>query len=213
MKSPRIRVLLADDHQIVREGLRSLLRAEADMEIVGEAEDGAEVVRLAEAGCPDVVLMDIGMRGLNGVEATRRLKKTRPAIQVVILSMYDDPATVDRALKAGARGYVVKGRGIESLVEAIRFVSRGEVYLSPDISQHLLRGYLQPGAGEVDPLSPREREILELIAEAFNGPQIAERLGLSPKTVENHRARIMEKLGIHNTAGLVRYALQIGLAK
>ena len=208
----RIRVLLADDHQIVREGLSSLLKAQPDMEVVAEATDGAEAIALTEQLVPDVVLMDIGLRGLNGVEATKRLKKTMPHVQVVILSMYDDAATVDRALHAGARGYVVKGRGIDSLCEAVRIVRRGEVYLSPDIQHYVLRGYLQ-GGSEIDPLSLREREILELISEGLSGPQIAERLGLKPKTVENHRARIMEKLGIHTTAGLVRYALQVGLAK
>jgi two-component system response regulator NreC len=210
--TPRVRILLADDHQVVREGLRSLLRAEGDFEVVGEAGDGAEAVRLVEQLGPDLVLMDIHMRGLNGVEALRQVRKSRPAVQVVILSMYDDAASVQRALAAGARGYVVKGRGIDSLCAGLRAVRRGEVYLSPDISDYVLRGFLS-GGDAVDPLSLREREILELIAEGLSGPEVARQLGLKPKTVENHRQRIMEKLGIHTTAGLVRYALQVGLAK
>ena len=207
-----IRVLIAEDHQIVREGLRALLRAEKDLAVVGETGDGAEAVRLAGELSPDVVLMDIALKGLSGVEAIRRLAERCPGLPAIVLSMYDDPATVERALRAGARGYVVKGRGVDSLCEAIRAVCRGETWLSPDISDYPLRGFAS-GKGAVDPLSPREREILELLAEGLSGPQIAERLGLRPKTVENHRARIMEKLGIHTTAGLVRYALQIGLAK
>ena len=203
-----IRVLIAEDHQIVREGLRSLLRAEKDLEVLGETGDGGEVVALAEALRPDVVLMDIALKGLSGVEAIRRLGARCPGLPAIVLSMYDDPATVERALGAGARGYVVKGRGVDSLCEAIRAVCRGETWLSPELSRHL-----RDGRRAVDPLSLREREILELLAEGLTGPQIAERLGLRPKTIENHRARIMEKLGVHTTAALVRYAFTIGLAK
>lgn len=204
-----IKVLLVEDHQVVREGLRSLLDAQPELRVIGEASDGAEAIALAERDSPEVVVMDISLKGLDGIEATKRLRKARPDIQVVILTMHDDAPTVDRALHAGARGYVLKGSGVKSLCDAIRAVSRGEAFLSPDVSHYVLQGYLRQGVEEdADPLSERERQVLELIAEGFTGRQIAERLGLRPKTVENHRARIMEKLDIHTTAGLVRYALR-----
>jgi two-component system response regulator NreC len=210
--SPRpIRVLIAEDHQVVREGVLALLRAEDDIEVIGEAADGAEAVRLAEARGPDVVVMDVGLPVLNGVDATARLRQSRPDIGVVILSMHDDAPTADRALRAGARGYVLKGSGIASLCEAIRTVARGEVHLGPGISDYVLQGYLSAESPEKDPLSSREREVLQLIAEGRTGREVAKRLGLSPKTVDNHRARIKEKLGIHTTAGLVRYAMRAGL--
>lgn len=210
----RIRVLVADDHQIVREGLRALLSDEPDIELVGEAADGEDALRRCEAAAPDVVLMDVGLRppgsgeGIDGVEATRRLRAARPTTAVIVLSMHDDPLIVGSALRAGARGYVVKGRGISSLLSAIRSVHGGEIYLSPGLET------ATPLPGDAaGPLSQREREILVLVAEGLSGPQIAERLGLKAKTIENHRARIMDKLGIHTTAGLVRYALRTGLAR
>ena len=213
MSAARTRVLLAEDHQVVREGLRALLGSEPQFEVVGEAADGAEALSLAEKLAPDVVVMDIGLAGLSGVEATRRLRKSHPEIKVVVLSMHDDAPTVDAALHAGARGYVLKGAGIANLREAIHTVLRGEVYLSPGISEYVLQGYLQAQGAPKDPLSDREREILKLVAEGFTGRQIADRLGLKAKTVENHRARICEKLDIHTTAGLVRYALRAGIAE
>jgi len=216
MDGAKTKVMLAEDHQVVREGLRALLAGQADLEVIAEASDGLEAVRLAEELAPDVVVMDIGLPGQNGIEATRRLKKSRPETAVIVLSMHDDGPTVDQALRAGARGYVLKGRGVNALCDAIRTARRGEVYLSPEISTQLLEGYLRGGkAGDDDkePLSPREREILQLVAEGHTGRVIAEKLGLKPKTVENHRANIMDKLGIHTTAGLVRYALRTGLAR
>jgi DNA-binding NarL/FixJ family response regulator len=206
----RTRVLLVEDHQVVREGLRALLRNEPDLEVVGEAADGADALRVVEQLRPDVAVVDVGLPGLSGVEVTRRLVRSRPEVQVVILSMHDDAPTVDRALRAGARGYVLKGSGVAALCEAVRTVRRGEVYLSPGVSEYVLQGYLRADAPEKDPLSEREREVLQLVAEGFTARQIAERLGLKPKTVENHRAAIMDKLGIHTTAGLVRYALRTG---
>jgi DNA-binding NarL/FixJ family response regulator len=206
----RTRILLVEDHQMVREGLRSLLSGEPDFEVVGEAAEGAEAVRLAAQLAPRVVVMDIGLAGLSGIEATKRLLRERPEAAVVALSMHDDAPTVNRALRAGARGYVLKGSGVAALCEAIRTVLRGETYLSPALSEYVLPAYLKRRDADVDPLSDRENEILALVAEGFTGRQIAERLGLRPKTVENHRARIMEKLGIHTTAGLVRYALERG---
>lgn len=209
MGEPTIRVLLADDHQVVREGLRALLRAASGIDVVGEAGDGLQAVELAERLRPDVVVMDIGLPHLNGVEAAARVRRGSPRTQVVMLSMHDDAPTVERALQAGARGYVLKGRGVESLVGALRTVHRGETWLSPELAAKPLSA---PGEDGV-PLSDREREILQLVAEGHTGPQIAERLGLKPKTVENHRTRIMDKLGIHGTAGLVRYALRVGIAR
>lgn len=211
MSKGKIRVVLVEDHQIVREGLRKLLGAEADIEIVGEAADGVGALPLVADRTPDVAVIDIGLPGLNGVELTRRLRQGHPDLPVLVLSTYDDAPTVDRALRAGARGYVIKGAGVADLCEAIRTVHRGEVYLSPAVSDHVLQGYLSTDAPEADPLSAREREVLQWVAEGYTARQIAERLSLSPKTVENHRANVMDKLGIHTIAGLVRYALRAGI--
>lgn len=208
-----IRVLLAEDHRMVREGLRVLLSGVDGVEVIGEAEDGEEALRLATAKGPDVVVMDIGLPRLNGIDATVRLRKERPDIQVVALSMRDDAPTVDRALRAGARGYVLKGAGVDSLSEAVKTVARGDVYLSPGVSDYVLQGYLNTDEAVADPLTSREREVLQLIAEGSTGRQAAERLGLSPKTVDNHRTHIMDKLGIRSTAGLVRYAMRTGLVR
>jgi two-component system response regulator NreC len=211
MSAARIRVLLADDHRVVREGLAALLRREADFEVSGEADDGAAAVRLAEERSPDIVVMDLSMRGVDGVEAMARLRRSRPEIQVVVLSMHDDAPTVDRALRAGARAYVLKGSESASLCTAIRAVARGEVYLSPEISDFVLQGYLKPEGD--DPLSEREREVLKLIAEGNTNQEIADILHLSRKTVESHRANIMRKLDLHDVTELVKYALRTGLIK
>lgn len=207
-----VRVLLAEDHRVVREGLCRLLADQEDIRVIGEAADGQEAVELAEARGPDVVVMDVGLPGLNGIEAARRLLRTRPDIRVVILTMHDDATTVDRALRAGARGFVLKGRGVETLCEAIRTVQRGDVYLSPEVSDYVVQGYLSGATQEPDPLTDREREVLQLVAEGYTSDEIAERTGLRPKTVRNYRTAIMDKLGIHSTAGLVRYALRHGIA-
>jgi DNA-binding NarL/FixJ family response regulator len=213
MSGTTIRVLIAEDHQLLREGIRSLLRGEADIEVVAEASDGLEALqRAAEVG-PDLVVMDAGLPGLSGIEATRRLRDSRPELPVLVLSMHDDPQTVDQALHAGARGYVLKGLGVADLCQAIRAVHRGEFYLSPQLAERTLQGYLSPRGQSVDPLSPREREVLQLIAEGYTSPQIAERLGLSRRTVENHRTNLMSKLGIRTVAGLVRYALREGIVR
>lgn len=204
-------VLLVEDHQVVREGLRSLLESQPDLQVIGETFDGDQAMSLVGQLHPEVVVMDISLRGLDGIEATRRIRKAYPNSQVVVLTMHDDAPTVDRALHAGARGFVLKGSGAKSLCDAIRAVCRGEAFLSPDVSHFVLQGYLRQSPEDMDPLSDRERQVLDLIAEGFTGRQIAERLGLKPKTVENHRARIMEKLDIHTTAGLVRYALRAEL--
>jgi DNA-binding NarL/FixJ family response regulator len=207
----RIRVVLAEDHEMVRQGLRSLLDGVEDVEVIGEAKDGPSAVAMVEAKGPDVVVMDFGLPGLNGADATARLKRSRPDVAVVMLSMRDDAPTVDRALRAGARGYVVKGAGVDALCEAIRSAARGEVYLSPAVSDYVLQGYLAKEDAPTDPLTAREREVLQLVAEGLTGRQVAARLGLAPKTVDNHRARILDKLGIRTTAGLVRYAIHSGL--
>ncbi len=209
--SARTRIVLCEDHQMVREGLRALIDGEPDLEVVADASDGEQAIRAALDHSPDVVVMDIGLPLCDGIEATRRLRQQAPELPVVILSMHDDATTVDRALRAGARGYVLKGAGFARLCDAIRSVRRGEVYLSPDISDHVLTGYLRAGDG--DPLSDREREILRLISDGHTSAAIARQLGLKPKTIENHRANIMDKLQIRTTAGLVRYALRSGVAR
>lgn len=215
MSVPTIRLLLAEDHQIVREGLRSLLSSAEDLRIVAEAHDGAQAAQLAQELGPDVVLMDVGLPGLNGIEATRQIRAARPDIRVLILTMHDDATTVDRALRAGAQGYMLKGCATEELCEAIRAIHRGEVILHPSISQYVLQGYLRGGKGEPvhDPLTAREREILQLIAEGFTSQEIAERLDIKTKTVQNYRTIILDKLGIETTAGLVRYAMRAGLTR
>jgi DNA-binding NarL/FixJ family response regulator len=213
MTVPTIRLLLAEDHQIVREGLRSLLASAEDLRVVAEAHDGAEAAQLAQELGPDVVLMDVGLPGLNGIEATRQIRAARPDIRILILTMHDDANTVDRALRAGAQGYMLKGCATEELCDAIRAIHRGEVILHPSISQYVLQGYLRGSKGEPvhDPLTSREREILQLIAEGFTSHEIAERLDIKTKTVQNYRTIIMDKLGIDTTAGLVRYAMRVGL--
>ena len=207
----RTRIVLCEDHQMVREGLRALLDGEPDLEVVADASDGEQAVRAALDSASDVVVMDIGLPRCDGIEATRRLRQQAPELPVVILSMHDDATTAHRALRAGPRGDELKGAGFARLCDAIRSVRRGEVYLSPDISDHVLTGYLR--AGDSDPLSDREREILRLISDGHTSAAIARQLGLKPKTIENHRANIMDKLQIRTTAGLVRYALRSGLAR
>ncbi len=206
-----IRVLVADDHQMLREGLRDRLARAEGIVVAGECADGAEAVRIALDTGPDVVVLDIGLPALNGIDAAARIAAERPDIRVLMLTMYDDAATVDRALRAGARGYVLKGAGVDSLVEAIRTVARGEVYLSPAVSDFVLQGYLSGDSAERDPLTAREREVLQLVAEGFTSAEVGERLGVKAKTVQNTRSAIMDKLGVRTTAGLVRYALRIGL--
>ncbi|MBI5527316.1 MAG: response regulator transcription factor [Deltaproteobacteria bacterium] len=213
MSGGTISTMLVEDHQIVREGLRSLLRGEKDIVVVGEAAEGNAAYCLAEKLRPDVVVMDVSIPGPGGIDVTRRIKKSLPDTQVVMLSIHEDAPTVDRALRAGARGYVLKGRGVACLCEAIRAVARGETYLCPELSEYVLPGFLGGRGAERDLLSDREREVLKLIADGNTSRRVAEILDLSPKTVDNHRARIMEKLGIHTTAGLVRYAIHAGIAK
>jgi DNA-binding NarL/FixJ family response regulator len=207
-----IRVLIADDHSVVAEGLRHLVEAERDIEVVACVGDGREAVQQARDTQPDVVLMDLSMPELNGADATRAILERDPKCRVIVLSMYSQREYVRRALKAGAAGYVVKRSAAKEVVEAIRAVHAGQRYLSPRVADVVLEDYSD--GKQDDPLtrlSAREREVLQLLAEGRTGAQIAERLSLSQKTVETYRARLVEKLGIRDLAGLVRFAIQKGL--
>jgi len=203
-----IRVLIADDHEVVAEGLRHVIEAHPDLEVTALAPDGREAVRLARELQPDVVVMDLSMPELNGADAARAILERQPQCRVIVLSMYSEREYVRRALKAGAAGYVVKRSAAKEVVDAIRAVYAGQRYLSPRVADVVIDDY---SGGEDDPLaklSGREREVLQLLAEGRTGAQIAERLSLSQKTVETYRARLVEKLGIRDTAGLVRFAIQ-----
>ncbi len=208
-----IRVLIAEDHTIVRQGLISLLATERGIEIVGEASDGQEAVLAVARLKPNVVLMDLGMPGLNGVDATRQIKRDFPEVAVLVLSMYSAEEHVRPAIRAGAAGYLLKGSGLSDLVAAIRAVASGEAFLSPQVAKILLRDARtdDEAAASSGPLTAREREILQLVGEGSSSPEIARSLSLSVKTVEGHRSRIMAKLNIHDVAGLVRYAIRTGL--
>ena len=213
MKS--IRVILADDHDLVRAGIRSLLENLAGIEIVAEAGNGREALRLSETHHPDVVLMDIMMPELNGLDATARLAAMLPDTRTIILSMNASEEYVLQALRAGAVGYLLKNISPSELEQAIRAVARGETYLSPAVSKHVIAGYLQRTGGGVlsslERLSPRQREILQLIAEGHTTKEIALKLNIGVKTVEMHRTQLMEALDIHDIAGLVRYAIRMGV--
>lgn len=213
----KINVLLADDHTIVRKGLRALLETEETIEVLDEAEDGREALKKTQKLLPDVVVMDIAMPGLNGLEATRQIKKQFPAIKVLILSMHTTKEYIFQTLRAGASGYLVKKAAPRDLVSAIQAVSRGESFLSPTISATVIEEYIRGAektVKEEDPfeiLTNREREVLQLIAEGNSIRKIAENINVSPKTVEVHRSHIMEKLDIHNTPELTKYAIQKGI--
>lgn len=205
-------ILLADDHQIVRQGLRQLLEAQADLSVIGEAEDGYSAVDLAERLRPDIVLMDIWMPHLSGVDATRRIVRGESSTKVLMLSMHKARSYVEQALRAGASGYLLKDLGANEVVAAIRAVRAGHCYLSPAISQQLVEAVSKPGAAEPSELlTDREREVLQNIAEGLSSKEIAGLLGVSLKTVEAHRANLMEKLDIHKVSGLVRFAIREGL--
>ena len=205
-----IRILLAEDHVMVRQGLRALLE-QAGMAVIGEASDGPEALRLAHEQHPDVAVLDIGMPYLNGIETARRLREALPQTKIVLLTMHTEDPYVLEAMQAGAVGYVLKTQATLDLVQAIRDVLQGEIYLSPRVSRTIVTAYLTRSDLPPDPLSSREREVLQLIAEGETTKEIAWRLGLSAKTVESHRIRLMRKLDIHETATLVRYAIRRGL--
>jgi len=208
-------VLLAEDHTIVRKGLRALLADEPDVEVVAEAEDGSEAVRMAQQLRPDVVLMDFSMPGLNGLEATRQIKRWVPEVKVLVLTRYADEEHVSQVLRAGASGYVVKRAAPAELVLAIRAVYRGDTFLSPAISRTVIEEYVRQAEATAkdsyEQLTDREREVLQLIAEGHSSREIAERLTISEKTVRTHRANLMDKLDLHNAAALTKYAIRKGL--
>jgi DNA-binding NarL/FixJ family response regulator len=210
-----IRVILADDHTLVRAGIRALLEKLPDVEVVGEAGDGREVLNLVGTLRPDVVLMDISMPGLNGLEAAVRMAGRFPEVRVIILSMHNNEEYYWRALKAGAAGYLLKKAATAELETALQRVVHGEIYLSREISMRLVEKFPSQGiAGRRSPLEQltnRQREILQLVAEGQNTKQIGEILKISPKTVEYHRMKLMDGLNVHDIAGLVRFALRVGL--
>jgi two-component system response regulator NreC len=210
-----IKIVLADDHQIVRQGLRTLLAAEPDMEVVAEADNGRAVLKVVQDLSPNIVIMDISMPDLNGIEATRQILAESPGVKVIALSMHSDSLFVLNMLKAGASGYLLKDCALEELVKAIRTVVSQKTYLSPGVSDIVLRdfvhGWSVPGSSAYAILSPREREVLQLMAEGRSTNQIAESLYISVKTVEAHRKQIMNKLGLHTVAELTKYAVRQGL--
>jgi DNA-binding NarL/FixJ family response regulator len=208
-----IRILIVDDHAVVAEGLRHLLTAQTDMEVVGLAGNGEDAVRLAVEAAPDIVVMDHAMPGLNGTEAARLIREHCPHTGVIMLSMYSDAVHVYRALQAGATGYIIKKSVSKEVVDAIQMVHRGNRYLSKDLADSVIDHVVHRSAPNdpLDRLSSRERQVLQLLAEGHSVADIAARLSLSPKTVETYRARMMEKLGIFELAGLVRFAIQQGV--
>jgi two-component system response regulator NreC len=211
-----IRVLIVDDHAILRSGLRMLLGAQPDLDVVGEASDGADAARLVGELHPDVVLLDLAMPGISGLDALPLIKRDSPSTRALILSQYDDESYLRRALEAGASGYVLKRAADVELLSAIRAVSRGEVYLEPMLTRLVVndlfrRGDDIPAADRAPALSDREREVLQLVALGHTNQQIADRLILSIKTVETYKARVMEKLHVRGRAALVRYAMEQGL--
>jgi len=207
-----MRVILADDHQIVRQGLRGLLE-KAGHVVVGEASDGHEALKLARTLSPDIAVLDLSMPLLNGLDAAREIRRIAPEIKTILLTMYTDKEYVLQAMKAGARGYVLKTQAAEDLIRAIREISRGEVYLSPGVAASVVDAYVDKTDVATDPLTPRERQILQLVAEGKTTKEMARLLNISFKTAESHRSHIMKKLDIHEVAGLVRYAIHQGLLR
>ena len=209
-----IRVLLVDDHRLVRSGIRSLLERMAGVEVVGEADDGHSALEFLQTDRPDIVLMDIAMAGLNGLEATTRMSNAFPDVRVIILSMHANEEYVMKALRAGAAGYLLKDAATAELERALKSVLRGNTYLSGPISQQVIEKYKERILLEVDPLeqlTPRQREVLQLIAEGRTTKEIAQVLEISAKTVEAHRAQLMDRLKISNIPDLVRFAVRIGI--
>jgi DNA-binding NarL/FixJ family response regulator len=207
-----MRLLIADDHGVVRGGLRLLLERQGDMEVVAEAADGAEAVELALAHRPDLCILDVQMPKLTGLQATREIRAQLPDMPVLILSMHDDERYLFEALKAGAGGYVLKAQADTDLVDAVRALQRGEPFLTSAAQRSLVRAWIADDAtGPAEPLTPREQEVLKLIAEAHTNREIGEILHLSAKTVESHRGNLLRKLGMRDRVELVRYAIRRGL--
>jgi len=206
-----IKILLADDHTIVRQGLKLILSAHSDLQVVGEAANGREAIELAAKLKPDIVLMDVAMPELNGIEATRRMVEANGRLRVLVLSMHKEAVYVREILRAGARGYILKDAIDTELLNAVRSVARGDGYISPAISGALLNDYRQTVTDPIDLLSSREREVLQLIAEGKTNKEVATRLNLSVYTVDSHRGKIMEKLNLHSAGELVRFAMKHGL--
>ncbi len=208
-------IVLADDHHVVRQGLRALLEAQPDFQLVGEAGDGLEAVQLTERLRPDVLVIDLMMPSLNGLEATRQVSQRSPHTRVVILSMHSNEAYVLEALRNGAAGYVLKGSSAADLVQAVREVVAGRRYLSSPLSERAIEAYIQKATDvTLDPyemLTNREREVLHLAAEGHTNAEIADQLSISPRTAETHRANLMHKLGLHTHTDLIRYALRRGI--
>jgi DNA-binding NarL/FixJ family response regulator len=207
----KIHILLADDHAVVRQGFKMILAAQPDMEIVGEAGNGREALDLAGQLQPDVIVMDVAMPELNGIEATRRVADVSPRSRVLALSMHKDSVYVREILRAGARGYLLKDSISSDLLAAVRAVARGEGYLSPGVSDAVLNDYRRHVTDPIDLLTSREREVLQMIAEGKTNKEIATVLNLSVYTVDAHRGRIMEKLNVHSVTDLVRFAVRCGL--
>ena len=210
-----INIILVDDHIVVRHGLRALLEGEQDFTVIGEASDGRSGIELIERLQPDVLIVDIMMPGLNGLEVTRQISQRHPQTRVLVLSMYADEGYVLQALRYGAAGYVLKNSSAEILIEAIRFVAGGGRYLCPSLSERAITAYLEKSDPEpqdlYETLTTREREILQLLVEGHGNTEIASQLFISPRTVENHRAKIMQKLGFHTQTDLIRFAFQRGI--
>ena len=206
-----MRVLTADDHGIVRSGLRKLLESEDGIEVVAEAGDGREARDRAIAERPDLAILDVKMPGMGGLEATRAIRESAPEVSVLMLSMHDEDRYLFEALKAGASGYVLKRAADRELIDAIRAVERGEPFLTPEAQRALIRDVLDGGEGRGEELTPREEEVVKLVAEAHTNKEIADILGLAEKTAENHRSNAMRKLGMRDRVELVRYAIRRGL--
>ncbi len=211
VEAENVRVLIADDHGIVRSGLRMLLERHDDIEVIAEASDGATARDLAIRERPDIAILDVKMPRLTGLQATREIREAAPDVSVLMLSMHDDERYLFEALKAGASGYVLKTQADVDLLAAVRAVERGEPFLTPDAQRALIKDVLGQGAGRTDELTPREQEVVKLVAEAHTNKEIAEILHLSEKTVENHRSNAMRKLGMRDRVELVRYAIRRGL--
>lgn len=207
-----LRIILADDHLIVRQGLRSILEQEA-YTVLGEAGDGREAVRLAQELTPDVAVLDLAMPLLNGLDAAREITRVSPQTKTILLTMHTEDPYVMEAMRAGVKGYLLKTQAAQDLIRAVREVSRGAMYLSPGISRTVVEAFLAKSELPPDPLTSREREVLQLIAEGKTTKEVAVILGVSVKTAESHRTRIMGKLDIHETASLVRYAIRRGLVQ